>query len=119
MQAPSIIHYVEKWELQLIFNRLEIVQRADTGELQWRFISSRNIRHSANPFETGSQFERFSYLDRLGNTVAMAHWTRNPDGSIAYSVLPDPDYIRDDDVLFKHSEARATGRSSEPWCVSS
>ena len=118
MSSPSIIHFVEKWELQMIFNRLTIVQRANMGELQWHFISSRPIRHSANPFEAGSQFERFSYRDELGNTVGVAHWTRNPDGNIAYSGLPDPDYIRDDDVLFKHLESRATGRSSDPWCVS-
>jgi hypothetical protein len=118
MPSPSIIHFVEKWELQVIFNRIAIAKRANMGELQWHFISSRPIRQSANPFEAGSKFERFSYGDDIGNTVAVAHWTRNPDGSIAYSGLPDPDCIRDDDVLFKHPEARATGRSDEPWCAS-
>jgi hypothetical protein len=118
MPSPSIIHFVEKWELQVIFNRIAIAKRANMGELQWHFISSRPIRQSANPFEAGSQFDRLSYRDELGNTVAVAHRTRNPDGGIAYSGLPDPDYIPDGDVLFKHSESRATGRSSDPWCVS-
>jgi hypothetical protein len=118
MPAPSIVHFVEKWELQLIFNGLQIVQRANSGDLHLEMLSSRPIRQSTNPFEPGSLFERIAYRDGFGNTVAAAHWTRNPDGSIAYSGLPDPDYIRDDDVLFKHSESRTSGRSSESWCVS-
>ncbi|MCX2728169.1 hypothetical protein OO015_11775 [Thermomicrobium sp. 4228-Ro] len=102
MEDAPLGRRVEPRELRRLFRESGLQERYERGELTELVKRSRHVADPTHLFSCShAEVVRLFDGDRK---VAVIHRYRRSDGSLAASGLPDPKFLRIDDVVYNATE---------------